>query len=158
MQSIRCSTTLHHTAEGAAVIELSGLGGFNSPVHFSTPQLIRKNYLEGVRLNALEQHSITQCILLSACIQRFPTHASFRMIRSSEATTVLWIIYLLTLIDVTLANVLFFIHLCHIHCYVYVRLYCESCEIKSSNADECYTGWHKINGTSDRLTTVTYFV
>ena len=32
---------------------------------------------------------------------------SFRIIRPSEATTVLWIIYLFTSIDVTLADVLF---------------------------------------------------
>src|SRR6218665_2444366 len=60
-----------------------------------------------VRLNPPEQRSVTQCILLSACIQRFPTRLSFRMIRSSEARTVLWIIYLFTSIDVTLADVLF---------------------------------------------------
>src|SRR6218665_2482032 len=33
-----------------------------------------------------------------------------------------------------------FVHLCHIHCYVYMRLCCGSREIKSSNAAECYTG------------------
>src|SRR6218665_2260431 len=54
-----------------------------------------------------EQRSVTQCILFSACIQRFPTSVSFRMIRSSDATTVFWIIYLFTSIDVTLADVLF---------------------------------------------------
>ena len=32
------------------VIELSGVGRVQPPVHFSTPQLILKNYL-GVRLN-----------------------------------------------------------------------------------------------------------
>src|SRR6218665_3007462 len=29
--------------------------------------------------------------------------------------------------------------------YTLLRLYCGSREIKSSNAAECYTGWHKIN-------------
>src|SRR6218665_2099559 len=89
------------------VIELSGVLGVQPPSSFFTPQLILKNYLGGVRLNPPEQRSVTQCILLYACIQRLPTRLSFRMIRSSEATTVLWIIYLFTSIDVKLANVLF---------------------------------------------------
>src|SRR6218665_1572893 len=90
-----------------AVIELSGgLGGQPPSSFFNPPSLFSKITL-GVRLKPPEQRSVTQCILFSACIQRFPTRVSFRMIRSSETTTVLWIIYLFTSIDVTLADVLF---------------------------------------------------
>src|SRR6218665_2889257 len=85
----------------ASVIELSGVERVQPPVHFSTPQLILKNYLGG-QAKPPEQRSVTQSILPSACIQRFPTRVSLRMIRSSEATTALWIIYLFTSIDVTL--------------------------------------------------------
>jgi len=46
------------------------------------------------------------------------------MIRLSEAMTVLWIIYLLTSVDVAHADVLFlYIYiLCHIHRYVYASV------------------------------------
>src|SRR6218665_1278738 len=80
------------------VIELSGVGRVQPPVHFSTPPAYSQKLPWGVRLNPPDQRSVTQCILLSACIQRFPTLLSFRMIRSSEATTVVWIIYLFILI------------------------------------------------------------
>src|SRR6218665_359302 len=39
-----------------------------------------------------------------------------------------------------------FVHLSHIRCYAHLRLYCGSREIKSSNAAEYYTGWHKKMG------------
>src|SRR6218665_3193481 len=91
------------------VIELSGvLGGFNAPSSFFNPPAYSQKLPWGVRLNPpREQRSVTQCILISAFIQRFPTRVSFRMIRSSDASTVLWIIYLFTSIDVTLVGVLF---------------------------------------------------
>src|SRR6218665_1129789 len=93
-----------------SVIELSGTGRVQPPVHYSTPSLFSKITL-GVRINPPEQRSVTQCILLSACIKTFPTRVSFRMIRLSEAMTVLWIIYLYTYlfiyIDVAHADVLF---------------------------------------------------
>src|SRR6218665_723127 len=60
-----------------AVIELSGVGSVHPPVHFSTPQLILKNYLGG-QAKPPEQRLVTQCILLSACIQRFPTRVISR--------------------------------------------------------------------------------
>src|SRR6218665_1815456 len=91
------------------VIELSGVGGWEgstSQFIFKPPNLFLKITLRG-QAKPPEQRSVTQCILLSGCIQRFPTRVSFRMIQSSEATTVLWIIYLFTSIDVTLAEVLF---------------------------------------------------
>src|SRR6218665_787980 len=130
-----------------AVIELSGDGRVQPPFYFHTPRLVLRNYLEGVRLNPPEQRSIAQCILLSACINRFPTRVSFRMIRSSEVMTVLWIIYLFTSVDVAHADVLF-LYIYAIYTAMYMRLYCGSREIKSLKAAECYTGWHKINGTS----------
>jgi len=118
---------------------VGGLVGFNPPVHFSTPQLVLKNYL-GVRLNPPEQHSIAQCILLSVCIKRFPTRVSFRMIRSSEDMTVLWIIYLFISVDVAHADVLF-LYIYTIYTAMYTRMYSGSREIKSLNAGhaaECY--------------------
>ena len=57
-----------------------GVERVQPPSSFFNPQLILKNNL-GVRINPLEQRSVTQRILLSACIQRFPTRSSFRMIR-----------------------------------------------------------------------------
>ena len=124
---------------------VGGLVGFNPPVHFSTPQLVLKNYL-GVRLNPPEQHSIAQCILLSACIKRFPTCVSFRMIRSFEATTVLWIIYL-NLSRCRTCRRSIFVHLCHIHRCVYASVLWVTRDQKLKRA-ECYTGWHKISCTS----------
>jgi len=93
------------------------VGRVQPPVHFSTPQLL-KNYLGGVRLNPPKQRSVTQCILLSACIQRFPTGLSFRIIRSSEAKTVLLIYFN----RCHTCGCSIFVQLCHIHCYVYMRL------------------------------------
>ena len=55
------------------------------------------------------------------------------MIRSSEAMTVLWIIYLFTSVDVAHADVLF-LYIYAIYTAMYMRLYCESREIKSLNA------------------------
>src|SRR6218665_3415544 len=90
-----------------AVIELLGvLGGSTPQFIFQPPSLFSKITLGG-QAKPPEQRSVTQCILFSACIQRFPTRVSFWKIRSSESTTVLWIIYLITSIDVTLADVLF---------------------------------------------------
>src|SRR6218665_254816 len=71
------------------------VGGFNHQFIFQLPPACSKKLPWG-QGNPPEQHSIAQCILLSACIKRFPTRVSFRMIRSSEAMTVLWIIYLFT--------------------------------------------------------------
>src|SRR6218665_1046795 len=79
----------------------------------------------GVRLNPTEQRSIAQCILLSACNKRFPTRVSFRMIRSSEAMTVLWVIYLFTSVDVAHADVLF-LYIYAIYTAIYMRLYCAA--------------------------------
>src|SRR6218665_2293441 len=136
------------------VIELSGVGRVQPPVHFSTPPAYSQKLPWGVRLNPPEQHSTTQCILLFVCIQRFPTRVTFRMIRSSDATTVLWIIYLFTPIDVTLADVLFL--------YIYATLLCTDayyiicvCTVDHAgskaqtrqNAKQ-YTVWHKINGAT----------
>jgi len=129
------------------VIELSGGWEGSTPQFiFQPPSLFLKITL-GVRLNPPEQRSTAQCILLSACINRFPARVSFKMTRSSEATTVLWIIYLFTSVDVAHADVLF-LYIYAINTAMYMRLYCRSREIESLNAAECYTGWHKINWTS----------
>src|SRR6218665_3716102 len=131
-----------------AVIKLSGGWGWDgsTPSSFFNPPSLFSKITLGVRLNPPEQRSIAQCILLSACIKRFPTRVSFRMIRSSEGMTVLWIIYLFTSVDVAHAGVLF-LYIYAIYTAMYMRLYCGSHEIKSLNAAECSIGWHKINGT-----------
>src|SRR6218665_1209550 len=132
-----------------AVIELSGVLGVQPPpVHFSTPPDYSQKITLGVRLNPPEQRSVTQCILFSACIQRFSTLVSFRMIRSSDCYDSL-VDYLLIYFNRSHLRMFYF---CTSMPYrllcIILRLYCGSLEIKSSNAAECYTGWHKINGTT----------
>ena len=55
--------------------------------------------------------------------------------------------YLFTSVDVAHGDVLF-LYIYAISTAMYMRLYYGSREIKSLNAAECYTGWHKINWTS----------
>ena len=119
-----------------AVIELSGGWEGSTPSSFFNPPACSQKLPWRVRLNPTEQRSIAQCILLSASIKRFPTRVSFRMIRSSEAMTVLRItcIYLFTSVDVAHADVLFlYIYAIYTAMYRPMRLYCGSREIKNLN-------------------------
>src|SRR6218665_1708868 len=104
-----------------AVIKLSGGWGWDgsTPSSFFNPPSLFSKITLGVRLNPPEQRSIAQCILLSACTKRFPTRVSFRMIQSSEAMTALWIIYFSRC---RTCRYSIFVHLCHIHRYVYASV------------------------------------
>src|SRR6218665_67430 len=105
---------------GLKCLNCRGLGGFNPPSSFFNPLLDLQKYLRR-QAKPKEQRSIGKCILLSACIKRFPTRVSFRKIRSSEAMTVLWIIYLFTSVDVAHADVLF-LYIYAIYTAMYLRL------------------------------------
>src|SRR6218665_3560796 len=86
-----CGMGFHwHCDYSPTGIELSGgVLGVQPPSSFFNPPAYSQKLPWGVRLNPTEQRSVTQCILFSACSQRFRTRVSFRMIRSSDATTVL---------------------------------------------------------------------
>jgi len=106
------------------VIELSGCW------EGSTPQFI-------FQLNPPEQRSIAQYILLSACIKKNFQHvwASDPIIRRNDSLLIL-VDYLLIYFNrchTCWMLMFYFLHLCHIHCYVYMRVYCGSLSCGSRN-------------------------
>ena len=128
-----------------AVLDLSvGLGVQPAQFSFQPPRSFSKITLGGQAEPPPEERSIAQCILLSACIKRFPTRLSFRMNRSGFCLVDYLLIYF-SRSHTCWCSI--FVHLCHIHRYVFASN-CGSREIESLNAAECYIGWYKINEIS----------